>query len=1106
MKSRYLTYLGLTLTSIYVFSGSASAAALSWDTATGDGSTLTTGNGTWDLVGTNTVWNNAGANVAWTQTSTTVPLHTATFAAEDGTYAIALATDLAATSTTFSNSGYTLSATAARTLRLNGDLIVASGKSATVGSNVTVTRTASVNMNVTGGGQLNISGTGSRITGNSNLVNISGASTVFVGDNGLLTSPSQVVVGNTAAGGTLTVNGINAAVTLTGTANPQNLVLANATGATSTLNMVSGSISNSARGEAGKLSGLRIGSSGAGVASTGTVNLDGGILTVARVYEGNASSSSTFNFNGGTLRVLSLAFDAANFLTGLDTANVLSGGAKIDTNGVNTTIAQILLDGGGSGGMTKEGLGTLILTGANTYTGNTIVNGGKLAITAPYASLTATIVNANASLLVTTAATPAPIPSVTLNASSAIEVNVGAYNASQLACVSTGAYNANGNYTINLTGQNVVQGDITVLTYTSKTGTGIPTLGSVPPGVTGTVIDTGTAIVIDVDTPQVPAYIWSAGTGNWDTTTANWTGLTYTEGSVATFPEIAGDQTVTLTADRSPFSAEINNAATSAYTFVGSPITGSAKLVKSGVGRLTLSNSNTYTGPTSILGGAVVKTTADTTTGTITAASNASLALSGSITDGGGQVFTFTGPGLNTANVLFSGSAVQRGAIQSADGNNTWAGDISFSGTNNNRIGVQDNSILTLSGVITESAAGSSLSFRHGNVVGSDIIISGTTNSWTGTTDIFGGGGALKLGASNALPAASVIRVGTSNIVGDSTLDLNGFNLVCAGLSQVAADTAFITNTGATDSVLTVFSLSAQTFSGSITDGSTNKVNLMKDGNFVQTFTASSTYTGTTTIDGGTLALGATGTIDNSASIAIDEDAILDVSAKTTYVLSGTQPLTLRIDAAASGRVKAAALDVTTAQVTLDAVTLGEPVYVLAEYTSLTGTQFATVNAIPGYTIDYAYNGGTQIALVAGFSSWIAGTFANGTVPGGQGGPGADPDQDGVTNILEFVLNGDPTISDPSTLPDLNVTDTHFEFTYQRRDDSLDPETTQTFQYGTTLGTWNDVIVPAASGVVGVAGITITDGSPADSVKISIPKAEGGSTGRLFGRLQIVKP
>ncbi len=117
--------------------------------------------------------------------------------------------------------------------------------------------------------------------------------------------------------------------------------------------------------------------------SSGTYNLSGGTLNVGAVTSGNpgTSGTSTFNFNGGTLQA---SASNTSFFGGLTTANVQAGGAKVDTNGFNVTVAQNLLHdttGGAAatdGGLTKLGAGTLTLTGANTYTGNTTVSAGTL--------------------------------------------------------------------------------------------------------------------------------------------------------------------------------------------------------------------------------------------------------------------------------------------------------------------------------------------------------------------------------------------------------------------------------------------------------------------------------------------------------------------------------------------------------------------------------------------------------------------------------------------------------------------------------------------------------------------------------------------------------
>ncbi len=114
----------------------------------------------------------------------------------------------------------------------------------------------------------------------------------------------------------------------------------------------------------------------------GTLNLDGGTLTVRRVREGNdnnngAGGTSSFTFDGGLLRAGANA--NATFMAGLDSAIVEDGGANIDTNGQNITVGQALDDDGtGIGGLTKTGAGTLNLNGFNTYKGDTLVTTGTL--------------------------------------------------------------------------------------------------------------------------------------------------------------------------------------------------------------------------------------------------------------------------------------------------------------------------------------------------------------------------------------------------------------------------------------------------------------------------------------------------------------------------------------------------------------------------------------------------------------------------------------------------------------------------------------------------------------------------------------------------------
>ena len=89
--------------------------------------------------------------------------------------------------------------------------------------------------------------------------------------------------------------------------------------------------------------------------------------------------------NGGKLKAIgpdntnfiTLYGDGGNGSNPTQTAYMQPGGAIIDTNGRNIGI-QVKLSG--SGGLTKNGSGTLSLTASNNYTGATTVNAGTLSL------------------------------------------------------------------------------------------------------------------------------------------------------------------------------------------------------------------------------------------------------------------------------------------------------------------------------------------------------------------------------------------------------------------------------------------------------------------------------------------------------------------------------------------------------------------------------------------------------------------------------------------------------------------------------------------------------------------------------------------------------
>ena len=110
---------------------------------------------------------------------------------------------------------------------------------------------------------------------------------------------------------------------------------------------------------------------------TGNNTYTGSTFLNAGTVEASALTNlgvSNIVFNGGSLRWAA----GANFDISARTVT-FTGAAILDTNGNDVTLANAI-GNLGAGGLTKNGLGTLRLSAAATYTGTTTINNGTLAL------------------------------------------------------------------------------------------------------------------------------------------------------------------------------------------------------------------------------------------------------------------------------------------------------------------------------------------------------------------------------------------------------------------------------------------------------------------------------------------------------------------------------------------------------------------------------------------------------------------------------------------------------------------------------------------------------------------------------------------------------
>ncbi|HYY27383.1 MAG TPA: autotransporter-associated beta strand repeat-containing protein [Chthoniobacterales bacterium] len=426
---------------------------------------------------------------------------------------------------------------------------------------------------------------------------------------------------------------------------------------------------------------------------------------------------------------------------------------------------------------------------------------------------------------------------------------------------------------------------------------------------------TGTELISQAVTGTLSGFssLAKQGTGTWtiDENLVYSGGTTVSAGTLqigngGVSGSIAGDivNNAALTFDRS------DN-----ITFSGT-ISGNGALTQAGSGILTLTGSNTYTGGTTINGGGTLQLGVGGTTGSIF----------GNVTDNGILAFNRSDP------VIFSGVISGAGSVQDLGGgtltltaNNTYTGSTTINGGGTLQVGaggttgsmvgnVTDNGVLTFdrsdtvtfSGVI--SGAGSVLDLGGGTLMltGNNTYTGGTTIN-SGTLQLGAGGTTgsiignvtnndiLAFDRSDVVTFNGVISgAGSVQQLGGGTLTLTGNNTYTGGttinggtLQLGAGGTTGSIVGNVTDNGILAFDRSdAVTFSGVISGGGS----VQQLGGGTLTLTASNTYSGGTTISGGTLQLGAGGTTGSIVGNVTDNGVLsFDRSDAVTFsgVISG---------------------------------------------------------------------------------------------------------------------------------------------------------------------------------------------------------------------------
>lgn len=628
------------------------------------------------------------------------------------------------------------------------------------------------------------------------------------------------------------------------------------------------------------------------LAITGQV---GGAGSLTKLGSGTLVFTNNNNYSGGTNVSDGLLQLGGGGTNGSVSGNVsVASGADLGFNRSDSfTFSGVI---SGAGGVLQDGTGTTILTGANTYTGTTVISQGILTI-----------------------GTGGELPSstVTVNTGATLRfTRNGGYTYGGVLS-GGGALHASTNAEVTLTGANSFSGGVTIDSGGLTIGNG---------GTSGSITsDVQNNANLNFNRSDVLTYagvisgggsVFKYGTGTLILTgTSNYTGNTNVVAGTLQF----GNGGTSGSASNS----NINNSGAVVFnrsdsvTHAGN-ITNSGSLTQSGTGTLILTGTNTYSGGTTISAGTLQigsGGTAGSITGDVLNNSafvvnrQGTLTLSGVISGTGS--LTKTGSGtliLTGANTYGGGTTISGGVLQIGAGGTT--GSITGNITNNAGVTFNRSDTVTFAGAITGS--GSLLKDGTGTLIlTADNAYNGGTLVFDGTLQLGNGGttgsvtgdignfGALIVNRSNTYDLTGVIsQNGTLTKQGTGTLRLGGANTY-TGLTTISGGVLTVGTGGATGSIAgnvlnnstLIFNRTADySYGGNISGiGGVFKVNTN-----TLTLSGTNTYTGTTHIEGGTLAFSSGTSLGSGGTIRLSGGTLrwgggntTDISSRTVFIDAG---------------------------------------------------------------------------------------------------------------------------------------------------------------------------------------------------------------------------